>query len=146
MVDFVYRALDFAREFLPLVDAERAAADGQRHFDFGAVELGAKALARLLVGHRGGFDFLFELLQFLVQQDDIGELFGGIGPRLQVGGSALFDIAQIGNVFQLDNAFAELLGNFEDYALYQGGTANGLLHPQLTAFHAAGQVDFTLAG
>ena len=39
-----------------------------------------------------------------------------------------------------------MLGQIDDHPLHQGGAADRLLHPQLAALHAAGQIDFAFAG
>ena len=63
-----------------------------------------------------------------------------------VGRGALFDIARDRRCFRARSAaFLQLVGHFHDYALHQGGAADRLLHAQLAAFHAAGQIDFAFA-
>ena len=42
-------------------------------------------------------------------------------------------------------ALLQLFGQIHDHQLHQGGTADGLLHAQLAAFHAARQIDFAFA-
>ena len=46
------------------------------------LSLAQSAFAGLLVGRRGGFHLVLELLQLLVQHDDIGEVLGGFVARL----------------------------------------------------------------
>ena len=89
--------------------------------------------------------FSSQLLQFLLQNADVGELLGGFGADLHVGRSAFFHIAQIGHAFQFDGALFQLLGEFDNHPLHQGGAADRLLHPQLAALHAARQIDFAFA-
>ncbi len=52
---------------------------------------------------------------------------------------------KIGDRFQFDGALLQLLGQFDDHSLHQGGAANRLLHPQFAALHAARQIDFAFA-
>ena len=39
----------------------------------------------------------------------------------------------------------DLIGDFDSPQLHQRGAANSLLHPQLAALHATGQIHFALA-
>ena len=80
-----------------------------------------------------------------MENDDIGEVLGGIVTHFDVGRGAFLDVAEVYDAFDLDGAFLELVGHIDDYALYQGGAADGLLHAQLTAFHAAREIDLTFA-
>ena len=73
-------------------------------------------------------------------------MLGGVVADFDVGRGAFLDVAKIHDAFDLDGSFLELVGHIHDHALYQGGAADGLLHAQLTAFHAARQIDLTLAG
>ena len=74
-----------------------------------------------------------------MQDDDVGELLGGVGAHFEIGRRAFLDIAEIDHGFDFDGALFELLGQFDDHALHQGGAADRLLHAQLAAFHAARQ-------
>ncbi len=128
MADFVDGTLDFTSELLPLDEAEGGAADGQRGFDFSAVELGAEAFTGLLAGCRGGLDLVFQLLQFLVQDNDVSEMLGGVVTNLYIGGGTFLHVAEIHDAFNFDRGLLELVGHVYYDTLYQGRTADGLLH------------------
>src|ERR1041385_2011238 len=84
MADFIDRALDLASEFLPLDQPERRPADGQRRLYHRAQHLVARAAADALLGYRDGLELLFQLQHLAMQQDEIGELLGGIGADFQI--------------------------------------------------------------
>ena len=78
----------------------------------------------------------------LVQHQNLGELGAHFGLLLGVGRAAFFDIAQVYKVVQFVIALLENAGDFDYAQLDQGRAADGLLHPQFAALHAASQVDF----
>ena len=89
--------------------------------------------------------FSWRTLQFLVEDGNIAELPGSLGADLHVGGSAFLDVAQVGHDFEFDSSLFQVFGEIYDHPLDQCRTADSLLHPQLTALHAARQIDFALA-
>ncbi len=77
--------------------------------------------------------------------DEIAKLAANFSLLLGVGRTAFFDVAEVDEIVQFVVAALQQIGNLGDPQLNQSGTADGLLHPQLPAFHAARQVDFALA-
>ena len=81
-----------------------------------------------------------------MQRDDVGQLLLNLGAPLGVSGALDFEVAQVDERVQIFDFLANLLTDFHRVELHQRGTANGLLHPELTAFHAAGEIHLALAG
>ena len=109
------------------------------------LSLAARRLRGLLVAQRHRLQLLGELLLLLVEIDYVDEILAQLTPPLGIGDSAFFDVAQIDDVVEFFSAPAQLLGQFEHHELNQRRTADGLLHPQLAALHAPGQIDFAFA-
>ena len=146
MRQLLHRVLDFLGELLPARRQPGDAADGPRHFHLGAVQLALPPAPHLLVAERNGFQLVDQLLLPLVQRDDLGELAANFGLLLGVGGTAFFDIAQIHEIVEFFVAVLQQLGDLNHAQLNQRGPADGLLHAQLAALHAARQIDFAFAG
>ena len=89
---------------------------------------------------------LFRYLQkLLVENDDIRKKLEDVPATLQVGRGAFFDVAQIGDIFQLFRGPLQLFGEFHDHQLHQGRAADRLLHAEFAALHAPGEVHFSFS-
>ncbi len=137
--------LNFMGEFFPLAKQERNPAHGERSLHQCPVQLALHSLARLLVAQRDGFQLFGQLQRLLVRRLDAVEHDADFVATLGVCRSPLFHVPQIHNIIQILDAFFEIFGEFENGKLHHGGTADGLLHAEFAAFHAAGQVDFAFA-
>jgi len=82
----------------------------------------------------------------LVKPEDLGEFLTDFTLPLSVGGAALFDIAEIDKVVEFGFIALQLIAAFHYHELHLRRAADGLLHLQLAAFHAAGQTHFAIAG
>ena len=78
-------------------------------------------------------------------RDDLGQLVLDFVAALGVGGALFLEVAQVDKCVQLFDFLSDLLADLHRAQLHQGRPADGLLHPQLTALHAAGQIDFAFA-
>jgi hypothetical protein len=73
-------------------------------------------------------------------------MFGRVVAHFEVCWRAFLDVPKIHDTFDLDGRLLQLIGHIHNHALYQRRTADRLLHAQLTAFHAARQIDLAFAG
>ena len=104
------------------------------------------ARRQLLVAGGNGVELFGKLPQLLVQRDDVGQMLLDFVAALDVGGALDFEVAQVDEGVQIFDFLADLLADFDGAELDQRRTADGLLHPQLAALHAAGKIDFAFAG
>ena len=80
-----------------------------------------------------------------MQNDDIGEVLGRFVAHLDIRRGAFLDVAQIDDGLDLDGVLLQLIGDVHYHPLHQGAAADGLLHAQFAAFHAAGQIHLAFA-
>ncbi|HLW77764.1 MAG TPA: hypothetical protein VKS01_12280 [Bryobacteraceae bacterium] len=77
---------------------------------------------------------------------DLAELGGDIVAAFVVSGAVLFKIAaEIDEGVEFFDFLADLVDDFDSPLLDDRGSANRLLHPQLTALHATCKINFTFA-
>ena len=113
----------------------------------GARQLADPALRRSFLLLSGTASSLSETWpSFLCRADDLGQVLLDFVAALVVGRALFFQIAQIDVGVQFFGFALDLFGDLDRAQLHQSGAADGLLHAQLAALHAAGQVDFALAG
>src|SRR5689334_18854167 len=146
MAEFFNGPVDLAAKFFPFESAERNAADRERGFHLGAGYFSAQTLAAPFVRYRSKFVFFCDLQKLLVEDDDVRKQLEDIAAPLQVSRRALFDIPEIGDVFEFFRRPFELFGELNYYKLYQSRPADRLLHPEFAPLHASGKVDFSLSG
>src|SRR5581483_5012513 len=142
MTELLNGPLNLLRKLLPFGRPKRNFAYGKRSLDLGAIQPRTQPLPRLLVRYRSRFYFLRQLLHLPIQHNDVGEHLLQIGPPLQVGRSAFFQVSEIEQTIELDPPFLDLLRKIHYHTLDHRGSAQGLLHPELTALHSPGQIDF----
>jgi hypothetical protein len=72
-------------------------------------------------------------------------VLGGVGAHFDICRGAFLDVPKIHHAFDLDDGLLQLIGYIHHHTLHQGAAADGFLHAQLAAFHAARQIDFAFA-
>ncbi len=91
--------------------------------------------------------FSCNLQSFFVGTGDVAENLEDFVALLGVRGRAVFDVAaNIHMIVEIVRILPQRLGKLYNGQLNQRGTADRLLHAQLAAFHAAGQIHFAFAG
>ena len=116
-----------------------------RNLHPGALHLADPLAAQLLVAERNRIQLVGYLAQLLVQSHQLGQVPADLIAALVVGRALFLEIAQIDERVQLFGLALDLIGDFDGAQLHQRRTANSLLHPQLAALHATGQIHFALA-
>ena len=90
-------------------------------------------------------ELIRNLPQLLVQVDDLGQILLHLVAPLGICGALFFEVAQIDKRVQLFGFLPDRFGDFDGAQLNQCRSANRLLHPQLTAFHATCKINFAFA-
>src|SRR5579884_85412 len=117
--DLFSSVLDFASERLPLRRIPRDRTYGERELYDAARQLAEPFAAEFLVCECNAIKFLDNLLMLLGEHGNFSELLSDFTLPLQIGRSALLDVAQIHQIVQFLFAALQALGDIGREALHQ---------------------------